>query len=527
MDKKLSEKNRNTLLAVIFIILCGIILALGLRGLSGNPTSEELNSRIWKEDGPFELSPERGRYTLLYSVIEDKSLQFSRSLARFVTPDLSITPDGQFVSMFAPGLSFLIIPGYIAGKYLGAAPVGAFAVIAVFALLNIILIVKIAVQLGANKIAASLGALTFAFATPAFAYAVTLYQHHISTFFILLSIYALWRWRNWWSVSLVWFLCALAIVVDNPNFFLMLPIGIYALGRIIILKKESLGTRVKVKLFGFLTLLIMIIPLGCFLWFNQASHGNPWQFPGTLPGIEKLDKSSSLLKEDPAVSQNPDNGANLPKEKRAMGFFETRNLLNGFYIHLLSPDRGIIRFTPVILLGIWGLTLLYRRNKKAANLLVAIIGVNLLIYSMWGDPYGGWAFGSRYLIPGYAALAIGLTFVFTQGRKNIAILFIFLTLFSYSTWVNTLGAVTSNANPPKVEVLALEEITGQEEKYTYERNRDYLEQRGSKSFIWRVYLKDTLTARLYHKLIVGFIMAIAIFLLLNLWVSNDKEKSQL
>src|SRR3990167_10895887 len=127
---------KSFLLNLLFIIFCAVILALGLRGIRGNPTSEDLNYQYWKDEGPLELSPDRGKYALTYSIVEDKSFKFSLPVARFATPDLGYV-NGQYVSLFAPGVSFITIPGYILGKSFGAAQVGPFAIIALFALLNV------------------------------------------------------------------------------------------------------------------------------------------------------------------------------------------------------------------------------------------------------------------------------------------------------------------------------------------------------------------------------------------------------
>jgi hypothetical protein len=43
------------------------------------------------------------------------------------------------------------------------------------------------------------------------------------------------------------------------------------------------------------------------------------------------------------------------KEKKAVGFFETRNMLNGFDVHVVSPDRGMTTYAPIVLMGILGL----------------------------------------------------------------------------------------------------------------------------------------------------------------------------
>src|SRR5690606_17399700 len=125
-----------------------------------------------------------GRFALAYSLIENNSFYFTEEIARFASPDVGFHK-GNYVSLFAPLLSFLATPGYLLGKYLGASQVGAFATISVFAILNLLLIRSVATKLGANSIAATIGAISFVFASPAFAYAVNLYQHHVSTFLIL------------------------------------------------------------------------------------------------------------------------------------------------------------------------------------------------------------------------------------------------------------------------------------------------------------------------------------------------------
>lgn len=532
--------KKQSYITIIFFIFCAIILALSLRGIAGNPTLDSINYPEWKEEGPLELSPERGRFALTYSLVEHKSFQFPLPLARFTTPDVGYI-NGKYVSLFNPGVSFLIIPGYIVGKYFGSGQVGAFAIIAIFALLNIAFIRAIAIKLGTHPLAANLGALAFAFATPSFAYAVSLYQHHISTFLLLSSIYTIIRWNNLWSVSLVWFLSALALTVDNPNIFFMLPVAIYALGKIIFMSQEQNKIKINFKLFGPVTFLAVILPALFFMWFNYESYGSAFQLSGTIKSIQEIDRfgnpTISKLLQNTGININDDLNNNdekeissqekqpefLKKKKTAVGFFKTRNLFNGFYIHFISPDRGIIRFAPVILLGIFGIFYLYYKNSKIANLLVAVIGANVLLYSMWGDPWGGWAFGSRYLIPTYALLGIGMAFALTRFRKNNFFIIFFVLSLGYSVWVNSLGAITSNRNPTQPEILSLEKVTGREEKYTFMRNWQELRSNRSKSFVFQTETKNYMTAVRYHQII--YISIIALMSMMTLFFSFGRNIS--
>lgn len=515
--------KKERIFTILFFAFVAIILMLGLRGIPGNPTSEELNTSKWTDDGPLELSPDRGRFALIYSVAEDHSVKFSLPIARFTTPDLGITPAGEYVSLFAPGVSFATLPGYFIGKALGASQVGAFAIIALFALLNAGLVRAIALRLGASVYAASIGALAFLFASPAFAYAVTLYQHHISMFLILSSFYILLRWRGWWSVAYAWFAAVLSLSVDYPNLFLMFPLGLWALSRVVWFKRDERGLQFNISFFNALTFVSVIVPVVLFFWFNAVSNDNPFQLSGTLQRVQAIDESGRPAQSVPAqtlglAKQEPS------QKKSAIHFFNPRNLLNGFYIHFLSPDRGIMNFTPVMFLGFLGIIFVFRRDLVAGKVAAGIIGFNILLYSMWGDPYGGWAFGSRYLIPLYAILGIGIALLLEQWRKQYFVLAVFILLFGWSAWINVLGAVTSNRNPPQVEVLNLEKMSGKEEKYTFVRNEQYMSEEGSKSFVFNTIGYRYVSASRYRTALASIVVAVCAFMLGGLALRKQEEK---
>jgi len=505
------------------IILCsGLIIALSIRGIPGNPKPHELLATEWMDNGPFELSPERGRFALLYSFVEEKTVFFTRPLAEFSMPDLGYT-NGRFVSLFAPAVSFIAMPGYLVGREFNAAQVGAFGTIAVFALVNMLLIRAIAVRLGLHTVAAAIAMLVFLFASPAYAYAVTLYQHHISTFLILLSLYLYISSTSLWATSIIWFLCAAAIPIDYPNLFLMFPIGLAELVKQLRITHDRRGITSRISLYAPLTLVSMILPLYFFFWFNQLSYGNPMQFSGTVQ-TAKQHHFSSNLQELPTevISESTTSATTKSSEKNAVGFFSTRGLVNGLYILLVSQDRGLLYFTPVMLLGLIGAFSLYRRNRALTVLGVSIITINILFYAMYGDVWGGWAFGSRYLIPTYAILSIFIAGFLTARRKHWIMMVLFIVLASYSVLVNTAGALSSNANPPKVQVLELERVSGIEQKYTVMRNIDKLKF-GSKSYIYQAHLNQYMTSWQFYQGMGGAILAMVFVLTGYLYFAHKKE----
>ncbi len=511
----------------VLITFCISVLAVSLRGEPGNPMRENMNEHYWKDEGPFELSPERGRFALMYSLLEDKSFQFSTEVAQFASPDVAYA-NGQFVSLFAPALSYMIMPGYILGKAFGLSQLGSYAVISFFAVLNMLLIRAISVRMGANQIASVIASLLFLFASPGFAYAVSLYQHHASTFLILSSIYVLIRFQNKLTLTYVWLACAFSVMLDNPNVFFMLPIGLFAFARFFKTEKVKDTLKLHIQPLGFITLLIMILPILAFGYINLKSYGSPYKLAGTsanasiiLKEMGSVDVDVADLKLEDTSSIEEEEGEDSTS-KVAVGFFKTRNILNGLYIHLVSLDRGTVIYTPVMLVGLLGFVIQTKQHQSYKQLLMAVIGVVVLVYSMWGDPYGGWAFGSRYMIPVYALLSIGLALVLTQFRHRFFALLFIAVLGGYSIYVNTIGALTTNRIPPKVQVLSLEETSGVRQRYTFTRGMEMLNENRSKSFVFQTIGKSYSSAWEYAVAIMAVIGAPLILLLAMLYLSDKK-----
>lgn len=501
---------------IVFILFCAVIFTLSLRGLPGNPNINELNTSIWIDDGPFELSPERGRYALLYSIMEDNSFQFSIPVAKFALPDVAFV-NGKYVSLFAPGVSLFVIPGYLIGKYFGAAQVGSFTVISLAAIANALLLYSISIKLGAKKVPAILAGIIFLFATPAFTYAVSLYQHHLSTFLILFCIYILLKRKKILFLGVIWFLFAASILVDYPNLFLMAPIIVYLINSFAFIKWAENGLKLGLRIKEFLSPVSLVFPILLFLIFNQISYDNPFQLSGTLKTVKDLQKEVLIPQSENLLAAEFDQELftdknrydliekNSTKEKTALKFFKTRDLLNGFYIHFISKDRGIVFYTPVILFGFWGIFIALKTKVVKSTLLISILAVNILLYSLWGDPWGGWAFGSRYLIPSYAILSIFIAILLTYWKKTIFFWLFFMVILIYSVSVNSLGAITSSTLPPQVEILSLEKQTHVKQEYTYTKNLRYLEDNHSKAFFFQAFAHNYLNAWQYYLMIVSLV----------------------
>jgi hypothetical protein len=509
------------------------VLVLTLRGIPGNPTPADLQQPRWEQNGPLELSPERGHYVLTVSLAENRTTQLSIPLARFATPDVGYI-HGHYVTLFQPGLSVFLLPGYILGRAHNMAQVGMYLGVAIFALANAWLIRLIVVHLGGSRVAGWLAALVFLFASPAFTYAVSLFQHHVTLFLLLCPMYLLLRWRSAWVLALTWLMYGLAIFVDYPSAILMAPVAVLASTRMLGISHLGPAARVylarwssrqddgdtwytiSLRLKAASTVLAFLIPMAMLLWFNYQSYGNPLRLSGTVPRVPAIDEQGQPTipqganPADAELYLRPDAQSST---KTVSSFFDTRLLLQGLYIHLISPDRGMLYYTPVMFFGILGGWLLAKKNRQALCLILAIIGLDLTLYSLWGDPWGGWAFGSRYLVPSYAMLAILIGLALDRLPRNKIVLGLFCLALMYSLGVNTLGAITSSANPPQVEVGPLEKLTGHVEPYTWERNWDFLNAQGSKSVVYQALVAGHLSATQYYWLLAAMLGACCLALL--------------
>ena len=202
-----------------------------IKGTSGNPSAKEIRTQDQATE-PFELSPERGRYAHTVALAENGSFSLTQDLADAVYPDVGYV-DGRFYSFFAPGISIFAVPFYKLGSYFNLAQVTTFSIISLFALGTMFFLYRIGKDIFNLSIAnALLAPVLFAFGSTAWSYATTLYQHHLTTFFIISSFYAVWRYGKKTRLSFlwgayIWAAYALAFTVDYPNLVLMLPVMVY------------------------------------------------------------------------------------------------------------------------------------------------------------------------------------------------------------------------------------------------------------------------------------------------------------
>jgi hypothetical protein len=118
----------------------------------------------------------------------------------------------------------------------------------------------------------------------------------------------------------------------------------------------------------------------------------------------------------------------------------TTPILTGLYGLLFSPGRGIVLYSPLVILAILGLPKLRKRGCGAeAALIGALIIAQLAIYAPWHAWEGGWSWGPRFLVSTQPLLILGLLPWIEREGLKLPI----LVLSSIGFTVQMIGALTN------------------------------------------------------------------------------------
>jgi len=501
---------KKLLFAIIFILFT-ILLAFYIKGDKGNPIyyQKELNTQV---AGPFEASNSTARYALTSAIVHDHTFFLSQDLAKFSSPDV-VYYNGKFISIFTPGVSFIGVPFFIIGDSFGLPQLSTYLLTTIIALINVFLIALIVKKLTGSLSAGFISGFTFLFATNALAYSLTFTQHHMSILLILLGILNSMQKRTWINNTIFGALFGFGLMVDIPNLFLMLPILIYIISKHFIIKNQPqrVALSIKASLVG---LLIGLLPLvGMFAGYNYATTKSPTMLAQSIQRAE-IEGSKLLAQQHVTTTTTPNSPVGLTNF-----VFQTRRQLDGIYVLFISNERAWWYYSPLVFFGFIGIYSLFKKkeNSTIATVITGIILIDILLYSMFGDPWGGWAFGPRYLLPAAAMLSICIGVALANYKKSTILLGIFIILLTYSVWVSSLGALTTASIPPKGEAEHLATFI----PYTYAYNTQFLFQDKSSSLFYNEIFAKKLSLQ-YFYIIVSTLSTILFIPLL--WFLYDKKE---
>lgn len=493
--------------------MSSLLYGLTLRGNFGNPTAEQFKGNLDQVTNAFELSPERGRYVQVANMAESGKYNLTKTWADIASPDVGISSDGKFDSYFAPGVSYLAMPFYLMGARFGLGQVAAFSMESIVSVITLVFIYLIGRRIFMlPRWASFFAVLTYGFASTSWSYAITLYQSAFTAFFIVTAFYAAWRFsrsdthHRFLYAAYVWLAYALAIFVDYPNAVLMLPVMIYFATSTFNLQKVQEGVAVTIRWSAIAAFAVFAFITGLQFLHNATYYGGWNHLAGELQGYKTITTTNASTATTSVVATNA-SGIVSSENQTAIGFFHERAIPNGFSVLLLGDERGLFFFSPIFLLSLLGLVYALRRKGEEHAIhmvLISLIAVNVFLYSAWGDPWGGWAYGPRYLIASMPWLALLVAMALSHGRflfsKKIAAFILFL----FSSAVALLGALTSNAVPPKSEAMLLSLKT-----YNFLHDIPFLLDNRSGSFVYKTYASSHLSLIGYFLIIYLVVAVIA------------------
>ena len=194
-------------------------------------------------------------------------------------------------------------------------------------------------------------------------------------------------------------------VVEYPNVLLIAPVGAYLLWRA---RRQALDRRALLA-FGAGWLAPVLLLLG----YDWAAFGRPWRTSYTYQFYFDWSRRLATTYVTPP-------------------WLGLRGLLVG-------DDRmvGLLAVTPALLLALWGLALLARREPARAALLGGVVLTILIPSALHRTYYGGGSRDARYLlaiVPAlYAPLAVWLDAV-ARHRRSVARLTGLLAAIALGAW---------------------------------------------------------------------------------------------
>lgn len=496
---------KYTILSIISILLLGgSLYALTLRGTLDNAVDSQTLSNYTAPTGAFESSHERASFALTLSVFYDRSLTLSKPYADFGAPDIGVY-NGKFYSFFPPGVSFSILPFYALGSLYGQPLIFSYASVALVSVINLVMLFLILRKVfGMHTILSLLAPLIYGFASTSWSYSVTIFQHTYLVFFMLVMFLCGWKYTqkgrySWIWAALVWLSFGLSFMFDYPNAFLLLPIIVYLALHTFSIDRKRSDAFLSVRLSFITTVVMFFIVMGVFAYYNFLAYGQAFRFSNTLDRYHP---------EEYGLEQR-DTEAISAKKSEISSIFTENYVANGLYRLLIAPDKGIFFFSPLLVLGLLGVYAERKSMTQEKWLLVALAITNILLYASFGDPWGGWAFGPRYIFNVMAVLSIFTVFFIARYRHNLIVLISSIFLFIVSSSISLIGVLTTNMVPPKPEADYFKL------KFNYLYNYDFLMQGKSGSVLYNNLLHQHIRLTDYYLAILAVLALLFILLLIG------------
>jgi hypothetical protein len=135
-------------------------------------------------------------------------------------------------------------------------------------------------------------------------------------------------------------------------------------------------------------------------------------------------------------------------EQQSHGFFGIGVPRAHGLVQVLVGYKGLLVFSPVLVVAAAGLVLLWQRRRAEAAVCAVVTLLFLLSNAGYFLPYGGTSPGPRFFVPALPFLALGLPFAFRRWPLPT------LALAVVSVLLTTLDALTWSYRPDEDTTLA-------------------------------------------------------------------------
>ena len=395
---------------------------------------------------------ERSRIYLTLAMMESGTVSVNDQIRQFGVPFDVARRGGMYYSDKAPGSSIVALPAMKAYQILGGdissmeqlMVFTRWAVMIPFALLTLFLLRWLVVSLAIREEIADLVVIVFALGTSFFHYGSAFYGHALVTCFSLAAACCVMKslqreQENRGKREIAWqwgagFCGAMAFLVEYQAVVIL---GALFLGFIAREEHRKWAPMASFSTGAF-------IPTAAVFFYNTLAFGHPLStsYSHLVHGSARAVHEAGLF------------GITYPSWEAIYGL-------------ILSPSRGLLFCAPLVLVGVMGLGLLWKRARwlaiyagvSLASFLVLATGAR----DVW---FAGWSFGPRLLVPIFGLAAVGAALVMEELEERAPVLLGGLGgLFLGSIFYNTLVSSTFPELPPRITApltsVSLELLQGQ------------------------------------------------------------------
>ena len=128
------------------------------------------------------------------------------------------------------------------------------------------------------------------------------------------------------------------------------------------------------------------------------------------------------------------------------GVWSLSTWVEGFAGLLVSPSRGLVFYSPVMLFGLFGIVLTWRQRQRFATLipLQVAMAIEFAVEALHFDWWGGWTYGPRPVADTMGFLALSMAPAIETSIRTRWLRRLLIVLLAYSIAVQFIGAWSYN-----------------------------------------------------------------------------------